>query len=120
MRVRSTMVALATALAVGAVLTAGASAAVVRAAHFDGQVVAVDRAARTVTVRDDESGSARVKVTRSTRFERIAGFAGVRRGMEVEVTARRSNGRWVAIEIERRRADNGRRGGRGGSGGRGD
>ncbi len=53
----------------------------------------------------------RFKVTRSTRFERVAGFAGIKRGRELEVIAKRSNGRWVAIEVEVS--------GRGGNGGGG-
>jgi len=43
-----------------------------------------------------------VKVTRSTRFHRIAGFSALRRGMTgVEAVVRRSNGRWVATLVER-------------------
>ena len=103
-------------LALGMTMAASAAGAVARVGHFDGAVVSIDRSARTVAVRDDESGTKRVKVTGATRFERIAGFAGLRRGMDVEVTARRSRGAWVATEIERRRADGDRRGGRDNSG----
>jgi hypothetical protein len=36
------------------------------------------------------------------RFERIAGFGALRRGMRrVEATVQRRNGRWVALEVER-------------------
>ena len=36
-----------------------------------------------------------------TRYERINGFAGLRRGLRnVEATVRRSDGRWVAIHVE--------------------
>jgi hypothetical protein len=44
----------------------------------------------------------RIRVTRNTRFERIAGFAGLRRGMtNIEAVVRRSDGRWIAREVER-------------------
>jgi hypothetical protein len=43
-----------------------------------------------------------VRVTRATRFERVGGFAGLRRGLtNIESTVRRSNGAWVAREVER-------------------
>ena len=39
---------------------------------------------------------------RSTRFERISGFSGLRKGLtRVEATVKRSNGRWVATSVER-------------------
>ena len=51
---------------------------------------------------DSERGTIRIKVTRSTRFERINGFSGLRKGQKrIEATVRRSNGRWVATEVER-------------------
>ena len=37
---------------------------------------------------------------RGTRFERIAGFSGLRRGLVVEVVARRADGAWIAREVE--------------------
>ena len=44
----------------------------------------------------------RIKVTRNTTFERINGFGALRVGMNrVEATVKRSNGRWVAIDVER-------------------
>ena len=80
-------------------LPAPAGAAAVR--QFEGTVVSVDRAARTFRLRDGERGTVRIRVTRSTRFERIAGFSGLERGLSgVEATVRRSNGRWVATHVE--------------------
>ena len=115
MRGRLAVSALVALLALGTTMVASTSGAVARVGHFDGAVVSIDRSARTVAVRDDEIATKRVKVTGSTRFERIAGFRGLRRGMDVEVTARRSGGTWVATEIERRRAGDDR-GGRDDSG----
>jgi hypothetical protein len=61
-----------------------------------------------------ERGTVTIKVTRKTRFERINGLAGMRVGMRrVESIARRSNGAWIALEVERS-------GGGGEHGGRGD
>lgn len=79
---------------------APASAATVR--QFEGTVTSVDRDARTFRLRDSERGTIRIKVTSRTRFERIAGFAGLRRGMTaIEATVVRSNGAWVARAVER-------------------
>ena len=64
--------------------------------------MSVNRDARTFRLHDSERGTKRIKVAKNTRFERIAGFAGLRTGMRrVEVTVRRSNGRWIALEVER-------------------
>lgn len=81
------------------------------ARHLDGTVTSVARQDRAFRMRTESGRVIRIKVNRGTRFERIAGFAGLRRGQVIEVTARRRDGRWVAIEVERRRRDNDRRGG---------
>jgi hypothetical protein len=89
-------------LAVAATVVAlptSAGAATVR--QFEGTVTSVDRDARTFRLRDSERGTFTVKVTSRTRFERIAGFGGLKRGLKrVETTVVRSNGRWVAREVE--------------------
>ena len=70
--------------------------------EFEGTVVSVDRAARTFRLRDTERGTARIKVTRATRFERLAGFSALKVGLRrIEASVRRSNGAWVATEVER-------------------
>ena len=89
-----------------------ASAATVR--QFEGTVTSVDRDARTFRLRDSERGTVTIKVTSRTRFERIAGFSGLKRGMtRIESTVVRSHGKWVAREVERS-GGGGRHGGRGG------
>jgi hypothetical protein len=85
------------ALAITAMAAVTASAATVR--HIEGRVTAVDRDARTFTLRDSERGTFRVSVSSSTRWERTS-FGRVRTGSRVEATIRRSNGRWVASEVE--------------------
>jgi hypothetical protein len=86
--------------------------------EFDGTVISKNRDARSFRLRDDESGTVRIHVTRNTRFERINGFAGLRVGARnIEARARKRNGRWVAVEVERSgRVDRGGddRSGRGG------
>ena len=87
----------ATAIAV-ATLTAPAAAS---AAQFEGTVVSVNRDNRSFKLRDTERGTVTIRVTSRTRFERVT-FASLRSGLKnIEATVRRSNGRWVASEVER-------------------
>jgi hypothetical protein len=98
--------------AAGAGTSAPPSAAQLR--EFEGTVVSVNRNARTFRLRDSERGTVRIKVTRRTRFERLAGFSALRPGLRsIEAKVRRRNGAWVASEVERS-------GGGGEHGGRGD
>ncbi len=72
------------------------------AAEFEGTVKSVNRDNRTFRLHDTERGTIRIKVTSRTRFERIAGFSGLHAGQRnIEAVVRRSNGRWVALEVER-------------------
>ena len=85
---------------VTAVVAAAPAAAA--AAEFEGTVRSVNRDNRTFRLHDSERGTKRIKVNRNTRFERIDGFRALRAGMRnVEVVAKRRDGRWVAIEVER-------------------
>jgi len=86
----------------GVAATPAAAAPATALREFEGTVVSVNRDARTFRLRDSERGTVRIKVNRSTRYERIAGFGGLERGMRnIEATVRRSDGRWVAREVER-------------------
>ncbi len=71
--------------------------------HIEGPIVAIDRAARTFTVRDREHRNvlATVKVTPSTRFDNVAGFGALHRGQRVDVRAVRANGALSATKVER-------------------
>jgi hypothetical protein len=81
-------------------MSTGVASAATR--QYEGTVVSVNRDNRTFRLHDSERGTIRIKVRSSTRFERISGFSGLRRGMNrVEATVKRSNGRWVALEVER-------------------
>ena len=69
--------------------------------EFEGTVVSVNRDNRTFRLRDTERGTVRIKVNGRTRYERIDGFRGVRVGLtNVEAVVKRSNGRWIAREVE--------------------
>lgn len=82
----------------GAVVPAGSAAL----RQFEGTVVSKDNAARTFRLRDTERGTVRIRVTSSTRFERVDGFAGLKVGAtNIESTVRRRDGRWIAVEVER-------------------
>jgi Domain of unknown function (DUF5666) len=114
MRTKLTIAAATAALAAGGVAAAGAGAtasstrsatspatattAVTR--HVEGRVTAVNRSARTFTVRDAERGTLKVKVTSSTKFERVT-FSSLRTGTRVDVRAKRVAGAWNATKVER-------------------
>ena len=90
------------ALIAATALAVGAPAASAQTREYEGTVVSVDRDSRTFRLRDSERGTVRVRVTSRTRFERISGFSGLRAGQtNIETIVRRSNGRWVAVEVER-------------------
>ena len=106
MRIVKAISALAAVAAVTATAANAAGAAVPQGAaaarEYEGTVVSVNRENRTFRLRDTERGTVRIKVTSRTRFERIAGFGSLRKGMtRIEATVRRSDGRWIASEVER-------------------
>ena len=90
------------ALIAAAAFAASAPAASAATREYEGTIVSVNRADRSFRIHDSERGTVRVRVTSSTRFERISGFSGLRAGQRnIETVVRRSNGRWVAVEVER-------------------
>ena len=98
-------VALLAAVAAGAAVAPAQAAAPSSSAsalrEFEGTIVSVNRDRRTFRLRDTERGTVRIKVNGRTRYERIDGFAGLRAGMtNVEAVVKRSDGRWVAREVE--------------------
>src|SRR6478609_1152306 len=89
------------ALLAAATLASGAASASAATRQYEGTVVSVNRSAHTFQLRDSERGTVRIKVTSNTRFQRVT-FASLRSGAShIEATVRRSNGRWVATEVER-------------------
>jgi Domain of unknown function (DUF5666) len=116
MRTKLPIAAATAALATGGIAAAGATASPTTAAkapaaasaaatrHVEGRVTAIDRSARTFTVRDAERGTLKVKVTSSTKFERVT-FSALRTGTRVDVRAKRVAGAWNATKVERGSAD---------------
>jgi hypothetical protein len=95
MKLIAVITALALTMSIG-VATASA------ATQFEGKVVGISKERRTFRLADAQRGTIRIKVARNTTFEDIAGFASLKVGMRrVEATVKRSDGRWVAIHVER-------------------
>lgn len=97
--------ALAAALMVG-VLASPASAAL---RHIDGKVVSKNSDNRTFKL-STQSGTIRIKVNSTTKFERLSGFGALHKGLAIEVDAAKTSNGLVAKQIEPQ-------GGNGGSGG---
>jgi hypothetical protein len=102
MKTRKIIVAVFAALAVAAV-----AAPVAQARDFEGEIVAKNAKKKTFSIQEDEGGGTfKIKVNRLTEFERLAGFKAIRVGRtDIEVTARRANGRWIATQVETRGGD---------------
>ena len=89
-------------IATATVIALSAPAVASAATQYQGTVVSVNRDNRTFRLHDAQRGTIRIKVTSRTRFQRIAGFSGLRKGMtRVEAIVHRTNGRWVASQVER-------------------
>ncbi|MGD9734463.1 MAG: DUF5666 domain-containing protein [Solirubrobacterales bacterium] len=96
-RVSSLLAALVAAAALLAAVLAAPAGAAVR--HLDGTVVsrnAEDHSFRLST----QSGTLRIRVDSATRFERISGFGGLRKGLAVEVDAKQTSTGLLAKQIE--------------------
>jgi Domain of unknown function (DUF5666) len=96
-RVSSLLVVAALTALTAAMWAGPASAATVR--HVEGRVISVDRGASTFKLRDSQRGTFTIRVTNSTRFERVT-FSALRAGRTVEATIRRVDGAWRATHVE--------------------
>jgi hypothetical protein len=109
-RVSSTVVISAVCAVLGAALFAPGAGAAVR--HFDATVVSKNSSAKTVAVRTESGAKLTFKVNSRTRFERIGGgFAGLTKGLAVEIDADNASGQWVASQIESQSSGGGGGGG---------
>jgi hypothetical protein len=89
------------ALVAAATLAAGVPTASAATREYEGTVVSVNRDNRSFRLRDSERGTVTIRVTGTTRFERVT-FSSLRAGARnIEATVRRSGGRWVATKVER-------------------
>lgn len=95
---RATFIATA---ALAAALTVGALAAPASAAlrHIDGTVVSKNGDNRTFKM-STQSGVVRIKVNATTKFERLAGFGALHKGLAIEVDAVKTDSGLVAKQIE--------------------
>ena len=114
MRTKLTIAVATAAVATGGIAAAGAgatassstaakaptTASTAATRHVEGRVTAIDRSARTFTVRDAQRGTLKVKVTSSTKFERVT-FSSLRTGTRVDVRATRVASAWNATKVER-------------------
>jgi Domain of unknown function (DUF5666) len=79
--------------------------------HLDGTIVSKNAGNHSFQIKT-QSGNVRIRVTSSTKFQRISGFGGLHKGLAVEVEATSTSNGLVATHVETR-------GGGGGSGGGG-
>jgi len=100
MMIRRRAALLASVVLAGA-LTVGLIAAPAQAAlrHIDGTVVSKNSDNLTFKL-STQSGTVRIKVNGTTRFERIAGFGALHKGMKVEVEAQSTSNGLVAKQVE--------------------
>lgn len=69
--------------------------------HVDGTVLSKNNAERTFRIVTQGGSRINIRVNSSTEFERIAGgFGGLRKGLQVEVDARRTESGLVAVQVE--------------------
>jgi hypothetical protein len=88
-----------------AALALGAVALPAQAAlrHIDGTVVSKSADNHSFRITTQNGNRVRIKVTSSTRFERIAGgFGGLHKGLRVEVDAKSTANGLVATQVETR------------------
>jgi len=70
--------------------------------HIDGTVVSKNADDHSFRIETQNGNRIRIKVSASTRFERIAGFGGLRKGLAVEVDAKSTPNGLVATQVETR------------------
>jgi hypothetical protein len=104
-----------------AALALGAFALPAQAAlrHLDGTVVSKNADNDSFRIKTQSGNRIRIKVTSATKFQRIAGFGGLHKGLAVEVEAKTTSNGLVATHVETRGGGGGGGGGAddGGSGG---
>ena len=95
-----------TVIVLAAALFSALAASQARAAlrHFDGRVLSKNSDERTFRIETEQGRNVKFRVNRFTEFERIdGGFSGLRRGLPVEVDAKRTDNGLLAVQVERDR-----------------
>jgi hypothetical protein len=115
---RKNRMALFATAALAAALMVGLFAVIAQGAlrHIDGTVVSKNSDNRTFRISTQSGNKIRIKVNGTTKFDRIAGFGALHKGMRVEVEARSTSNGLVAKQVEPR-SGNGSGGNDGGGGG---
>jgi len=70
--------------------------------HIDGTVLSKNASNRTFRLTTQSGNTIRIRVTSSTKFQRIGGFGGLHKGLRVEVEAKRTANGLVATHVEAR------------------
>ena len=71
--------------------------------HIDGTVVSKNADSNSFRIKTQSGSQVRIKVTSSTRFQRIAGgFSGLHKGLAIEVDAKSTSNGLVATQVETR------------------
>ena len=96
-----------TALALGAIALPAQAA--VR--HIDGTVTSKDASNHTFRLTTQSGNTVRIKVNSSTKFQRLAGFGALHKGLRVEVDAKTTANGLVATQVETPGGGNGGGGG---------
>jgi hypothetical protein len=102
-----------------ALLALGATALPAQAAirHLDGTVISKNADNHSFRIRTQSGNQIRLKVTAATRFERLAGFGALHKGLGVEVDAKTSSNGLVATQVQTRGGSGGGADDAGGGGG---
>ena len=114
-RKRVSLLIAATALAAALMLGVIALPAQAALRHIDGTVVSKDAAGKTFRIATQGGNQLRIKVDSSTKFDRLAGFGALHKGLAVEVEAKTTGSGLVALQVEPRQSGGG--GGHDGGGG---
>jgi hypothetical protein len=87
--------------------------------HVDGTVVSKNAETHSFRIKTQSGSQVRIKVTSNTKFQRIAGFGGLHKGLAVEVEAKSTSNGLVATQVETRVGGGGGGGADGNGGGGG-
>jgi hypothetical protein len=99
---RVSVLAAITALAATMILGAIAIPAQAALRHIDGTVVSKNAENQTFRITTQSGSQVRIKVTSTTKFQRISGFGGLHKGLAVEVEAKSTSNGLVATQVETR------------------
>ncbi|HET9592485.1 MAG TPA: DUF5666 domain-containing protein [Solirubrobacterales bacterium] len=89
-----------TALAATMILGAVAIPAQAAIRHIDGTVVSKNSESRSFRIRTQSGNQLRIKVTSTTKFQRLAGFGALHKGLRIEVDAKTTSKGLVATQVE--------------------